>query len=186
VISFAGKDPCREFSGFESLAEELKKRGLVDEPNTFLFTNCWDDSGHVALAIGNCKPVLCYHKGDARGFAFWSRPEDWVGMDGILIILDDAPGYPNHYERYFDRIELEAEFSMTRAGKPYRNVRVFRCIHQKEPYPFDYEPREPRPHTRSWYRVFHSPRTHEPTRLAATRSLRSAPVCRFTGVTWRP
>jgi hypothetical protein len=159
VVSFSGKDPCREFSGWESLAQELKKRGLVDEPNTFLFTNCWDDSGHVALAIGNCKPVLCYHKGDARGFAFWSSPEDWVGMDGILIILDDAPRYPHQYERYFDRIELAAEFPMTRGGKPYRNVRVFRCIHQNEPFPFDYEPREPRPRAKSWYRVFNCPRT---------------------------
>jgi 4-amino-4-deoxy-L-arabinose transferase-like glycosyltransferase len=139
VVDFQGKDPCREFSGWQSVAQELKHRGLVDQPNTFLFTNCWDDSGHLALAVGNRVPVLCYHRGDARGFAFWTRPEEWVGMNGLLISTDDNPTDPGQFERYFDRIELAAEFSMTRGGKPFRKVRVFRCTNQVTPYPFTYD-----------------------------------------------
>jgi hypothetical protein len=88
--------------------------------------------------VKNKIPVLCYNPGDARGFAFWSRPQDWVGKNGYLISMDGNPWEPKYVDRYFERVELVAEFPMTRAGKPFRHVRLFRCVHQIEPYPFNY------------------------------------------------
>ncbi len=73
-------------SGWDRVADELRRRGLVDRPGTFLFTSKWFHSGQLAFALDHEAPVLCYHAGDgSRGFAHWSRPEHWVGRDGILV-----------------------------------------------------------------------------------------------------
>jgi hypothetical protein len=137
LISFPDKDPCREFSGWESVGDQLRNRGLIGGEDRFLFTTSWDDSGHLAFAVRNRMPVVCYNNGHARGFAFWSRPEDWLGKDGLFITLDNKQWEPGEFEPYFQHIELLAEFPMTRAGTPFRNVRVFRCTNQKMPYPFN-------------------------------------------------
>jgi 4-amino-4-deoxy-L-arabinose transferase-like glycosyltransferase len=138
LLNLPFKDPCFEFSGWESVGRELQARGLIGQSDTFLFTGNWDDSGHLALAVKNRAPVLCYNNGDARGFAFWSQPDEWVGKNGILISLDDTPWEPQTFTRYFERIEPLAAFPMTRGGNPFRSVRVFRCTHQIEPFPFTY------------------------------------------------
>ena len=138
LVNLPFKDPCFEFSGWDSVGRELQERGLIGEPGTFLFTSNWDDSGHLAMAVKNQVPVLCYNQGDARGFAFWSKPEEWVGKNGILISVDDNPCIPGDFVRYFKHIEPVASFPMTRGGNPFRNVRVFRCTNQVEPFPFAY------------------------------------------------
>jgi 4-amino-4-deoxy-L-arabinose transferase-like glycosyltransferase len=138
LVTFPSRDLCWGFSGWNSVGDELRARGLVDQPNTFLFTGSWDDSGQLAFSVKNRLPVLCYSPGDARGFAFWSQPADWVGKDGYLISLDGNVYEQQHFQEYFERIEPVASFPMTRGGKPYRSVRVFRCSHQVKPFPFTY------------------------------------------------
>ena len=82
-------------------------------------------------------PVLCYNKDDARSFAFWSRPGDWVGRDGILVALNDRSTEPQCYDSWFTRIEPIGSFEVLRAGTPVRKVRLFRCVRQVRPFPFD-------------------------------------------------
>lgn len=129
-------DPSREFSGWESVGRELSARGLLDRPNTFLFTEDWYASGHLAFESRGRLPVLCYRADDARGFAFWSKPSDWLGHDGLLIDCKDTPGLVNHYAPFFRRVELLASFPMTRGGRPMLTVRVYLCTEQLVPYPF--------------------------------------------------
>ena len=130
-------DPAREISGWESVGRELKSRGIIDRPNTFLFTNHWYDSGQLAFSVRNQIPVACYNQGDARGFAYWSRPEDWVGKDGILVSAEETPNIET-YRPYFRSVELLATFPMTRSGKPFRPVQVYLCTVQQQPFPFAY------------------------------------------------
>lgn len=129
------KDPATDHGGWPSLAAELDARGLVGKPGTFLFTSVWHESGQLGFAVAGRSPVLCYSHYDARGFAFWSGPEDWLGQDGILISLEGRPWEPSDFAPFFERIELVAEFWMTRGGEPFRPVRVFRCVRQLRPYP---------------------------------------------------
>ena len=63
--------------------------GVLDDPNSFLFTRIWYQSAQIAHAIRLKRPVLCYNIDDPRGFAFWSNPHEWVGRDGILLVIDD-------------------------------------------------------------------------------------------------
>lgn len=130
------KDPTLEMSGWTSVAQELESRGMLDEPNTFLFTDRWYDSGQLAFAIRNKAPVLCYNVTDARGFAYWTRPEDWVGKDGLFVCVGERPYDPRAYQQFFREVELIAEFPMTRNGNEFRRVRVYRCVEQFEPFPF--------------------------------------------------
>ena len=138
VFSLPGDDVLQDISGWESVGDELTARGLVGKPNTFLFTAQWFDSGQLAFAIRERSPVLCYNYNDARGFAFWSKPEDWMGWDGLLVVPGDDP---NPWEvtmvaPYFTRVRLVAEFPMTRGGVPFRRVRVWECKEQKFPFRF--------------------------------------------------
>jgi 4-amino-4-deoxy-L-arabinose transferase-like glycosyltransferase len=129
-------DPAYDQSGWDSLAAELDQRGLVGQPGTFIFCSNWQEAGQISFALGNRTSVLCYNPVDAGGFAYWSRPADWVGQDGILVSIDVAPLEPQAYAPFFRRIDLVAEFSMTRGGEPTRPVRVYRCVEQLREFPF--------------------------------------------------
>jgi hypothetical protein len=127
-----------DVSGWASVANELEVRGLTAEPHTFVMTNRWYDSGQLAFAMQERVPVLCYNIGDARGFAFWSKPETWVGWNGLYVTTSDEPFERQILELFFRRVEVAADFPMTRAGTPFRQVRVYRCIEQTRPFPFTY------------------------------------------------
>ena len=90
-----------------------------------------------ASAIRNRGPVLCYNSVESHGFAYWSSAADWVGQDGYLISFDDRPEEPDVYAEFFRRIELIAEFPMTRNGSPFHNVRLYHCIDQVQPFGLD-------------------------------------------------
>ena len=84
-------DPTVDMVGWDQVGDELRRRGLVDDPATFLFTRNWFTQRPSGLRHPRERvPVLCYNHKDARSFAFWSRPEDWVGRDGILVSFDEA------------------------------------------------------------------------------------------------
>ncbi len=68
--------------------------------------------------------MLCYHAWDARSFAFWSKPDDWIGRDGILIEIGDTPNDPLRFRRWFTRIESLGAFDIKRAGAPVRTVKL--------------------------------------------------------------
>ena len=87
------RDPTLDMYGWDQVAAELKQRGLLDRPGTFLFTSTWYHSGHLAFAIrGSTTPVLCYNPWDARSFAFWSRSDDWVGRRRHPRLAQRPPG----------------------------------------------------------------------------------------------
>ena len=137
-------DESRQFSGWPSVAAGLEERGFLDDPDTFLFTTHWETSGQLVFAVRNRIPVACYHSFDARGFAFWSKPEDYLGRTGYLVLLDEAGEAETrgHFARYFTAMTLVAEFPMTRAsGRFFRRVKVYRCENQRMAYPFDYTDR---------------------------------------------
>ena len=77
---------------WDEVASELERRGLLTEPRTFLFTDSWDRSAGLALATRGKAPVACYHL-EPRSYSFWSRPEDWVGRDGIFVESERAPAH---------------------------------------------------------------------------------------------
>ncbi len=139
------RDPTVDLFGWDQVARELDRRGLLDRPGTFLFTSYWFTSAQLAFATRHDRtPVLCYNAWDSRNFVFWSRPNDWVGRDGILVALNDRSTEPHCFDDWFTRIEPIGAFDVVRAGTPVRKVRLFHCVRQTQSFPFD-NLRLPRP-----------------------------------------
>jgi 4-amino-4-deoxy-L-arabinose transferase-like glycosyltransferase len=132
-------DPTTDIYGWDELAQAMKRKGLLDLPETFLFTSMWYDSGHLGYATRSSGvPVVCYHPTDARSFAFWSEPADWVGRDGILVAMQDSPIEPACFLRWFERIEPAGDVPIVRGGRVVRTFRIYHCLRQLAPFPFDY------------------------------------------------
>jgi 4-amino-4-deoxy-L-arabinose transferase-like glycosyltransferase len=130
-------DPTIDTIRWDQIAAELKRRGLLEGRDTFLFTDSWRCSADLATATRHRVPVACYQR-DARSFTFWSRPEDWLGHDGILVCDDDSVAQPRDYAPWFFQIAPLEPFSIVRRGAPLQTIRIYRCVHQTAPFQFGY------------------------------------------------
>jgi hypothetical protein len=137
----ARTDPTADLYGWDKVADELQRLGILDDPNTFLFTRTWYQSAQIAHAIRLKRPVLCYNIDDPRGFAFWSNPDSWVGRDGVLLMINEDFMPVSFYARWFQDALPLADFWVERGGKPLRQVRAFKLVHQVAAFPFDFSPR---------------------------------------------
>jgi hypothetical protein len=135
----ASRDPTLDLYGWDQVAHQIQSLGLVEDPGTFLFTRFWYQSAQIAHALDGKHPVLCYNADDPRGFAFWSKPEDWVGHDGILVVVGEHELMARYYARWFSRVEPVSDFWVERQGKPVRRIGIYRCIRQRVAYPFTRE-----------------------------------------------
>ncbi len=138
-------DPTSTMYGWDQVAVALEARGWIGEPNRFVFTSKWYHSGHLAYELGDLAPVLCYSAGRAHGFAQWSRPEEWLGWDGILVVERPNSTEPAAYDRWFRRIEHLGTVQVTRSGQLVRTVDVYHCVEQIQPFPFDGRGSNPTP-----------------------------------------
>jgi 4-amino-4-deoxy-L-arabinose transferase-like glycosyltransferase len=132
----AQKDPTLDLFGWDQVAARIEQLGLVKKPGTFVFTHYWYQSAQLAYALEGKQPVLCYNADDPRGFAFWSRPQDWVGRDGVLVVVGEPELMARYYGRWFAQIERVADFWVERSGKPVRRIELYRCVRQQVAYPF--------------------------------------------------
>ncbi len=132
-------DPTLDFHGWDQVADHMRALGLLENPNVFVFTRYWYQSAQIGRALGDDRPVLCYNPEDARGFAYWSRPEQWIGRDGILVTVGEPDGQARHFARFFARVDPVADFWVLRNGKPVRRIGLFRCINERLAYPYTRE-----------------------------------------------
>jgi 4-amino-4-deoxy-L-arabinose transferase-like glycosyltransferase len=135
----ASRDPTLDLFGWDQVADEIQKHQLIDEPGTFLFTRFWYQSAQLAHALGGKRPVLCYNADDPRGFAFWSKPDDWIDHDGVLVVVGEHEAMARYYRRWFASVEPVADFWVERSGKPVRRIGIYRCTRQCVAYPFTRE-----------------------------------------------
>ena len=138
-------DPTVDTIRWDQISRELERRGLLDEPNTFLFTDQWRFSAELAMATGRDPSVACFHR-DSRSFTFWSRPEDWVGRDGIFVRVVDGLVEPKNYAPWFTRVEPLESIPIIRAGCRLQTVRLYRCVRETAPFLFGYSGPGPIPH----------------------------------------
>ncbi len=133
-------DPTLESYGWDQLAEAIVSRGVAPSPETFLFTSTWFGSGQLAFGLRGKEPVpspvLCYRMGGAHSFADWSRPEDWIGWDGILVVPRSNSPEPQKFDRWFRRIEALEPVAIRRGGEVVRMMKLYRCVGQSRPFPF--------------------------------------------------
>ncbi len=130
-------DPTIDLYGWDQVVREIKRRGLLSNPTDFIFTRYWYQSAQLAHAAGPDIPVLCYNADDPRGFAFWSKPREWVGRNGVLVMVgDELDIVAQYYAMWFRQTDPVAEFWIERAGKPVRRIRLYSCKQQVKPFPY--------------------------------------------------
>ena len=131
--------------GWDQVPPSWGGGGCSTTPTPSCSRRSWFSSGQLAFATrASGVPVLCYNHKDARSFAFWSRPEDWVGRDGILVSVNEIWTTSRAcYERFFERIEPLGEFEVARAGA--RSARSGSTAASGRRVAFPFLPGEPDP-----------------------------------------
>ena len=136
LLKLPFRDPFVEMSGWESVGDELRARGFIREPKTFVMTNSWYESGQIAFAVRNEIPVLCYDA-DSHGFAYWSNPAEWLGWDGLYITTNnDRPWEIQLLGKYFKRIRKGSRIPDDSRWDAIPHGLCLACIDQAAPFPY--------------------------------------------------
>jgi 4-amino-4-deoxy-L-arabinose transferase-like glycosyltransferase len=126
------------------------RQGLSNNPKfsqaikqaDFVFTNRYYLGGQIGMAIDPVfrKPLTCFDS-DLRGFAFWSKPNQWVGKNGIYlgsktfeVDIDAKKRYPS----YFQKLTKIGEVPIRRGGEIVETFSVYQAQKMLKPYPRPY------------------------------------------------
>jgi 4-amino-4-deoxy-L-arabinose transferase-like glycosyltransferase len=125
-------------------------RAAIDRSD-FIFINRYFPSGQLAMALHSVtnKPLTCF-TADLRGFAYWSRAEEWVGKNGLYIGSEtfdvSASLVPSKVtnvndpplQDYFQEIKEVATIPLTRGGVVTQTWQVYEAKEMLKPYPRPY------------------------------------------------
>lgn len=119
------------------LKEELQKAD-------FVFSNSFFVAGQVGMAIEPLgKKVTCFDS-DLRGFAYWSKAQDFVGKTSLFISSEQFmkderfPDPLAKYQDYFQSLEKLADIHIKRGGQTVQIFPVYRTSPMLKPYPRPY------------------------------------------------
>ncbi|BAZ52893.1 putative glycosyl transferase [Nostoc sp. NIES-4103] len=140
-------DPSTELIDIKQL-----RRGFAESPvlsaalenSSFIFTNRYYLGGPIAMALKPLTdtPITCFDIGkDMRGFAFWSKPEQWLGEDALYITT--APFISRNdlmasYQSHFSSLIEIATVPIRRGGVVINVIHVYQAKKLLKPYPRSY------------------------------------------------
>lgn len=127
-------DPTADGEGWDQVLNEVRRQGLLDAPDSFLFTSTWYDSGHLAFASGGRLPVLCYAPRGGHNFDLWNEPQESLGKTGVLVVAGPSSTEPAMYDRWFERIEPAGSVTIQKGNRSLKQVRLYRCVRQVRPF----------------------------------------------------
>jgi 4-amino-4-deoxy-L-arabinose transferase-like glycosyltransferase len=118
IAAFARRDPDIEVVDWTSLRSDLARPGIiVGVPN-------WRDAGKIAYALGPDVTVLCLNR-DARQFGIAWPPQDFIGMDMVILAPEHGERVPVELGQAFSSIEKLPDTSIRYAGRTLQAVAVF-------------------------------------------------------------
>lgn len=127
-------------SGF---AESKVLREALKTSN-FIFTNRYYYGGLIAMALHPISniPITCFDIGyDIRGFAFWSKPDEWLGKDALYITTEafiTRKDLMTSYKSHFNSFNEIAKVPIKRGGVVVNNIHVYQAKTLLKPYPRAY------------------------------------------------
>lgn len=144
--------PPKDDSSTELIDIQQLRRGFAESPilsaalgdSSFIFTNRYYIGGPIAMALRPLAhiPITCFDIGkDQRGFAFWSRPEQWLGEDALYITT--APfnlrkDLMASYRSYFNSLQEIGTIPLRRGGVVVDVIYVYQAKTLLKPYPRSY------------------------------------------------
>jgi 4-amino-4-deoxy-L-arabinose transferase-like glycosyltransferase len=108
----------------------------------FVFTNRYYLGGQIGMAIEPIfhKPITCFDR-DLRGFAFWSKAQQWVGKNSIYLgtkTFDVDRDAQQRYSPYFKSLTKLGEIPIRRGGEVVETFSVYQAQQMLKPYPRPY------------------------------------------------
>lgn len=138
-------DPSTELIDIQQM-----RRGFVESPvlsaalqdSGFIFTNGYYLGGLIAMALHplDQTPITCFSP-DMRGFAFWSKPDQWLGKDALYITLarfKEKKQLLERYQDYFSSIQEIGTVPIKRGGAITEVIYVYQAKNLLKPYPRPY------------------------------------------------
>ncbi|MDX2255010.1 MAG: glycosyltransferase family 39 protein [Pseudanabaenaceae cyanobacterium bins.39] len=128
------------------------RQAFIDDPQLkaeleqadFVFSNNFFVAGQVGMAIEPLgKKVTCFDE-DLRGFAYWSKAQDFVSKKSLyitseLFLKDERFPQPlDKYKGYFANLEKVKDIAITRGGQAVQIFPVYRASPMLKPYPRPY------------------------------------------------
>jgi 4-amino-4-deoxy-L-arabinose transferase-like glycosyltransferase len=108
----------------------------------FVFTNRYYLGGQIGMAIEPIfhKTLTCFDL-DLRGFAFWSKPQQWVGKNALYLgtkTFDVDRDAKERYPQYFKSLTKLGEIPIRRGGEIVETFSVYQAQQMLKPYPRPY------------------------------------------------
>lgn len=112
------------------------------QSSSFVFTNYYFVGGQIAMALVplSGKPITCFDS-DLRGFAFWSKPDQWLGQDALYITSEYFQRPEDlrvKYGEYFASIERIGQVPIRRGKAVVQVFEVYQAKRLLKPYPRPY------------------------------------------------
>jgi Dolichyl-phosphate-mannose-protein mannosyltransferase len=138
-------DPSTQIFDIQQLRQGLvsnNKLNLALKNADFIFTNRYYLGGQIGMAIEPTfhKPITCFDA-DLRSFAFWSKPQHWVGKNAIYLstkIAEVDLDAINLYPSYFKKIAKLGEIPIRRGGVVIQTFSIYQAQNMLKPFPRPY------------------------------------------------
>jgi 4-amino-4-deoxy-L-arabinose transferase-like glycosyltransferase len=135
-------DPSTELIDIQQL-----RRGFAESPvlkdalqnSSFIFTNGYYLGGQISMALTPLThiPITCFSL-DMRGFAFWSRGDQWLGKDALYITISrfqQKEELTDEFRNYFSSFQEIGTVPIRRGGAVTEIIYVYQAKKLLKPYP---------------------------------------------------
>jgi 4-amino-4-deoxy-L-arabinose transferase-like glycosyltransferase len=138
-------DPSTQLIDIQQLRQGFAKSQILNsalQNSSFVFTNRYYLGGQIAMAVSPLAktPITTFDK-DLRGFAFWSKPEQWLGKDALYVTADRfarRKDLMEQYKSYFKTIDNIGNIPIRRGGAVTEVFQVYQAKTLLKPYPRPY------------------------------------------------
>jgi len=110
--------------------------------SSFVFTNRYYLAGQIGMALAPLAstPITTFDR-DLRGFAFWSKPDRWIGKDALYVtnnLFVQEQKFIERYNLYFQSIEKIGTVPIKRGGAIIDTFHIYQARNLLKPYPRPY------------------------------------------------
>ncbi len=144
--------PKDDPSATELIDIQQLRQGFANSPifkealqkSSFIFTNRYYLGGPIAMSLKPISeiPITCFDIGnDLRGFAFWSKPNQWLGKDALYVTTEafiSRTDLMASYRNHFDSLNEIETISIRRGGEVVNVIHIYQAKNLLKPYPRAY------------------------------------------------
>ena len=135
-------DPSTELIDIQQLRHGFAKSPVLKDAlqnSSFIFTNGYYLGGQISMALTPLThtPITCFTL-DMRGFAFWSRGDQWLGKDALYITISrfqQKEELTDEFRNYFLHFQEIGTVPIRRGGAVTEMIYVYQAKKLLKPYP---------------------------------------------------